>query len=63
MFVWLSSFGFVERRLLLAFLGGVVSLLVLEFSIYYPLKSWICIMILNIFGLVMKYLGFSIYGN
>jgi hypothetical protein len=36
MFVWLSSLGFV-KRLLACFFLGIVSLLVLEFSIYYPL--------------------------
>ena len=42
MFVWLSSFGFVQRRLLSCFFQGVVSLLVIEFSIYFPLQDWIC---------------------
>ena len=32
MFVWLSSFGFVERRSLSYFFYGIVSLLLLEFS-------------------------------
>jgi hypothetical protein len=40
-----------------------VSLLVLEFSLYYPLKGWICGKILHKLGFVMKYFGFSIYGN
>jgi len=35
-FVCLSCFGIVTRRLLSCFFKGVVSLLVLEFSIYYP---------------------------
>jgi hypothetical protein len=30
---------------------------VLEFSIYYPLKGWICGEILHKFGFVMDYLG------
>jgi hypothetical protein len=34
--VWLSSFGFVVRLVSCFFLGAV-SLLVLEFSFYYPL--------------------------
>jgi hypothetical protein len=37
MFVWLSSFRFVERRLLSCFFCGVVSIHVLEFSFYCPL--------------------------
>jgi hypothetical protein len=37
LFVWLFSFGFIERRLLSCFFGCVVSLFVLEFSFYYPL--------------------------
>jgi hypothetical protein len=36
-FVWLSSFEFVERGLLSCFFLGVLSLLVLEFSNDYPL--------------------------
>jgi hypothetical protein len=35
MFVWLSSFGFVVRRLISCFSLGVVSLLLLEFSFYF----------------------------
>ena len=52
---YLSSFGFVERLLF----QGVVSLLVLVFSIYYPLQGWIYGNILYKFGFVMEYL----YGN
>jgi hypothetical protein len=37
--------------------------LFLEFSLYYPLKGWICGEILSKFVFVMEYLGFSIYGN
>ena len=62
LFLWLSSFMFVER-LLSCFFKGVVSLLVLEFSLYYPFKCWICGKILCKFGFVTEYLCFSIYGN
>ena len=51
MFVWLSSFGFVERRLLSCFCHGIISLILLEFSLYYPLKDWIHGKILYKFGL------------
>jgi hypothetical protein len=37
MFVWLSSFGFLKRRLLFCFFLSVVYLLLLVFYIYYPL--------------------------
>jgi hypothetical protein len=63
MFVWLTSFGFVERRLLSCFFSGIVFYLVLEFSIYYPLYAWTCGKILCTFGFVLEYLGFSIDGN
>ena len=62
MFVWLSSFGFVERRLLSCFILRVVSLHLLVFSIHYPLKGWICGKILCKFVFVMIYFGFSLYG-
>ena len=61
MFVWLSSFGFVVGRLISLLFFSVVSLLVLKFSLYYPL--WICGKILCKFGFVMEYLGFSVYAN
>ena len=54
--------GFVERLLSCIF-QCVVSLLVLEFSIYYSFKGWICGKILYKFGFLMDYLGFSIYIN
>ena len=56
MFVWLSSFGFLEKLLSCFFLGCS-----LVFSIYYPLNGWK--KILSKFGFVMEYLGFSIYSN
>ena len=40
MFVWLSSIGFVERKLLSCFFLAVVSRFVLAFSIYY--ESFCC---------------------
>jgi hypothetical protein len=53
---------FVER-LLSFFFRNVVSLLVLEFSLYYPLKGWICEKkLLCKFGFVMEYLDSSLYG-
>jgi uncharacterized YccA/Bax inhibitor family protein len=58
----LSSFWF-DERLLSCFFLGVVSLLLLKFSIYYPLYGWICGEILCKIGVVMEYLGFSIYDN
>ena len=61
LFLWLFSFRFVEG--LLCFFSGIISLLVLDFSLYYPLKGWICGKILCEFGFVMEYFGFSIYGN
>jgi hypothetical protein len=36
-----SYFLFIKRRLFSCYFWVVVSLLVLEFSIYYPLKGWI----------------------
>jgi hypothetical protein len=60
--MWLSSFRFVER-LLSCFFQGIVSVLVLEFSLYYSLKGWIPGKIFCEFGSVMEYFGFSIYGN
>ena len=62
LFLWLSSFWFVEG-LLSCFFQGVVSILVLVFSLYYPLKGWICGKILCEFGFIMEYFGFSIYDN
>jgi hypothetical protein len=52
MFLWLFSFGFVERRLLSCFFLIVVFLPVLEFFIYYPLLGWICEKIMFKFGFV-----------
>ena len=49
MFVWLSSFGLVER-LLSCFFSSLVSLIVLKCSFYYPLKGWINGKILCKFG-------------
>ena len=60
--MWLSSFRFV-KRLLSCFFLGIVSLLVLEFPLYYPLKDWIHEKIFCEFDFVMEYFGFSIYGN
>jgi len=57
--------GYLHLGLLLEdyFLPFLVSLLMLEFSIYYPLRGWICGKILCKFGFIMEYLCFSIYGN
>jgi hypothetical protein len=44
------------------FFYGIVSLLVLEFSVYYPLYGWIFGKICR-FGFVLEYLGFPIYGS
>ena len=60
MFVWVFSFGF-DERLLSCFFLRLVSLFVLEFSLYYPLKGWICGKILCEFCFVMEYYGFSIW--
>ena len=60
---FVASFWFVKGRLFSFFFYGVVSLLVLTLSIYYPLKGWIHGKILCEFGFVMEYFGFSIYGN
>ena len=40
LFLWLSSFSFV-KGLLSCFFYGVISIFVLVFSLYYPLKGWI----------------------
>ena len=52
LFMWLSYFRFVER-LLSCFFNSIVSLLLLEVSLYYPLKGLICGKILCKFGFVM----------
>jgi hypothetical protein len=62
LFLWLSSFSFIDG-LLSCFFYGVVSVLVLEFSLYYPLKGWIHGKTLCEFGFVMEYFGFSICDN
>jgi hypothetical protein len=62
LFLQLCSFRFVEGLLSFFFLG-IVSILMLMFSLYYPLKGWICGKILFEFGFVMEYFVFSIYGN
>jgi hypothetical protein len=41
----------------------MVSVLVLVPFCYYPLKGWIGGKIMYEFGFVVKYFGFSIYGN
>ena len=43
------------KGLLSRFFQGIISLLVLVFSLYYPLKGWICGNILCEFGFVMEY--------
>jgi hypothetical protein len=53
----------IVERLVSCFFYALVFLLMLEFSFYYPLKIWICRKIFYIFGFVVEYLGFSIYGN
>ena len=67
MFVWLSIFVVVERRLFFCFSQGVVSLLVLEFSTYYHLLGCISGKILCNFVFVlffgMDYLVFFIHSN
>jgi hypothetical protein len=60
--MWLIFFKFVER-LLSYFFFSLVSLSVLKFSFYHPLKSWICGKILCEFGFDMEYLSFSIFSN
>ena len=60
--LWLSSFRFVEG-LLSCFFQSVVSVLVLVFFHYYPLKGCILGKIVCEFGFVMEYFGFSNYGN
>jgi hypothetical protein len=62
LFMWLSSFRFVER-LLSCFFYSVVSNLVLEFCLYYPLKGLICGKVVCEFGFVMEHLSFFIYDN
>jgi hypothetical protein len=59
-FALLSSFGFVERRLLSCFVYGLASFVVLAFSIYYPLKDWIYGDILCKFGCVNLVLSWNI---
>jgi cellulose synthase/poly-beta-1,6-N-acetylglucosamine synthase-like glycosyltransferase len=51
--MWLSSLKFVEIVVPSLF-QGVVTLFVLEFSPYYPLKCWIRGKILYGFGFVME---------
>jgi hypothetical protein len=53
LFLWLSSFRFIEG-LLLFFFQGTISLHVLEFFLFYPLKGWIHGKILCKFGSVME---------
>ena len=62
LFMWPSSFSFAAR-LLSCFFQNVISLLVLVFSLHYPLKGMICWKILCNFGFVIEYLGFTIYGK
>jgi hypothetical protein len=62
LFLGLSSFRFVEG-LLSCFFYGVISNLVLVFSLYYILKGWIHGKILCEFGFVMEYFGLSVYDN
>ena len=62
LFLWLSYFRFVEG-LLSCFFSGVVSIYVLVFSLYYPLKGQIHGKILCEFVFIMEYFGFSIYSN
>jgi len=62
-FVWLSSFRFVVRRLISCCFFGAVFILVFEFSIYYAFYDYIFGNKLFEFGFVMEYRGFSIYGN
>ena len=59
MFVWFSYFGFVVRILISCFFLGVLSLLVLEFSFYYPLLSWIIGKVLFKFYLSWNILVYS----
>jgi hypothetical protein len=54
-------FGLLKEDYFLDFI--IVSLIVLEFFLYYPLKDWVCGKILCKFGFVMECFGFSIYGN
>jgi hypothetical protein len=55
--------GFIMRRLISCFFLGIVALLVLEFSFYYPLYGCISGKILFKFDFDMEYLGVPIYGN
>ena len=47
LFLWLSSFSFVEG-LSSCFFQGVVPVLVLVFSCYFPLKGWIRDVLMNL---------------
>jgi hypothetical protein len=60
--LWVSSFRFVERLPSCSFYGAI-SLLVLEYSIHYPMKGRICGKIFCEFGFVMEYFSLSICGN
>ena len=62
LFMWLSSFRSIEI-LLCCFFSSLVSLLVLKFSLNYPLKGLICGKILCEFGFLIEYRGFSTCGN
>jgi hypothetical protein len=67
LFMWLSSLDLLKDYFLgfffFFFFLSLVSIVVLEFSLYYPLKGWICGKMLCKFGFVIEYFGFSIYGN
>jgi hypothetical protein len=59
LFLWLSSFRFIE---------GLLSCFFLGFNFHpcvgvFPLKCWIYGKILCEFGFAMQYFGVSIYGN
>ena len=62
LFMQLSSFRFTSR-LISCFCQHVISLLILEFSLYYPLKGLICSKILCKYCFFTEYLVFSIYGK
>ena len=62
LFLWLSSFWFVEGLFSCLF-WGVISVLVLLLFCYYPLKGWIRGKIMCELGFVVEYFVFSIYGN
>ena len=51
--------GLLMEDYIIAF-SSVVSIILLEFSMYYSLKGWICGKILYKFGFVMEYLDFFI---